>query len=652
MSSAKGFYLLVILAAALPVTESWRWDFDWSTEEPANCPHNSTETNICSSLVSMNGTCVSIKCCHEFDDDDEYDYYDDSMAESEEENVYYFGRVSGCRMCFSVSRCSVYKCYERCCFGYEEDYYGRCRNHTGHMQCQNGGTPRKVYHDYYCVCPAGFEGKSCEIPICQCENGGDCVVKDGRPYCNCSVGHYGERCEQTRCEMSCMNGGTCLRNDTLEYCFCHENYVGKYCEHYFNQPEMCPVPVGEQPYCATYCTRNSDCGIDEVCCKEGCTTTCRRKKVDYCEYLGRQYEIGQFKPNDCENCTCMYNGDFTCTSMSCATIKCRDGRDPITKPGQCCPTCPETPSRVPPTLYRCPTGVLRLNTTYYEDYSWIDQENTHILAWDSENAPLEVRFEPRFVKHCHCKDASRKVSVIKAFATDKYGNMAICTFKVTVHDIFAPIFKSCPEDIYVFENYPVRWKEPISYDNVGVAYKTCSDLNGKVLPVGVYPLTYHIQDYDRNSAFCRFRISVTPEDASIEDMPQGLKNRSKDKPQTMLIIAPIIGGIFLVLFAVMVFLCCKRRTARHQGPPTPAYDNNIYATPCDIDIKLPAYSDLPMNPPAYSITGSEKDVEYMSVAPPSYTNPGYETLKVHVGRSGSVKSNKSDQSERVPDDTK
>jgi hypothetical protein len=70
---------------------------DWSSEEPANCPHNSTETNICSSLVSMNATCVSIKCCHEFEDDDEYDYYDDSMAESEEENVYYFGRVSGCR---------------------------------------------------------------------------------------------------------------------------------------------------------------------------------------------------------------------------------------------------------------------------------------------------------------------------------------------------------------------------------------------------------------------------------------------------------------------------------------------------------------------------------------------------------------------------
>lgn len=118
--------------------------------------------------------------------------------------------------------------------------------------------------------------------------------------------------------------------------------------------------------------------------------------------------------------------------------------------------------------------------------------------------------------------------------------------------------------------------------------------------------------------------------------------------------APIIGGVFLVLAVMLMLFCCRRRNvsrnARAQGQTTPAYDNNIYATPGDIDIKLPAYSDLPMNPPAYSVTGSEKDVAYMSIAPPSYSNPGYETLRVHVGRSGSVTSGKSEKSEKASDD--
>jgi hypothetical protein len=58
-------------------------------------------------------------------------------------------------------------------------------------------------------------------------------------------------------------------------------------------------------------------------------------------------------------------------------------------------------------------------------------------------------------------------------------------------------------------------------------------------------------------------------------------------------------------------------------------------------VKLPPYSP-PVNPPAYSVCGSIKDETYLSLLPPSYTNPGYETLPADLKSEtgSSVKANK------------
>ncbi|XP_045164712.2 neurogenic locus notch homolog protein 4-like [Mercenaria mercenaria] len=659
MSSATGIFLLVTLAAACSVAEGWWWNFDWSTEEPANCPHENHDTHKCSTLESMNATCISIKCCDEFGDDEDYYEYDDD-ASSESEEVYYIGKVSdSCSACYTVKPCSIYKCYTRCCDGYETDFYGRCRNKTGNIQCQNGGSPMpNFWGQYTCTCPSGFYGKSCEIPICHCENGGECVVKDGQPFCNCSYGHSGERCEHSLCDTECKNGGRCHRNGTHEFCECPHNYVGKYCEHYFDQPSTCPVPEYRHPYCATYCTGNSNCNGDEVCCKEGCTTKCRKPKAEYCVHNYRRYKIGEsFKPDACTNCMCTSTGRAVCSSTDCEyTSRCSDGSRPETKPGQCCPSCPDKPSHKPPVIYGCPTGVLFVNTTTYDDLVSLSERNTFIRSSDYNNRRLEVKFKPSYVRHCQCKNPQTKATAVQAYARDNYGNVATCTFKVAVLDVYTPKFRNCPEDIYVFENEVVQWEEPSYYDNVGVADKTCTDSkNGKRFPVGEYTLTYQIWDYDRNTAFCRFHVSVTPEDTDIDLMPQGLRDRSKDKTHVMLIVGPIVGAAIIILVVVLLLLCCRRHrasragNARGQGRQIPAYDNNIYATPGDISVKLPPYSNLPMNPPPYTITGSEKDVTYMSIAPPSYTNPGYETLKVHLQRSESVKSTKSEKSDKEPE---
>lgn len=113
-------------------------------------------------------------------------------------------------------------------------------------------------------------------------------------------------------------------------------------------------------------------------------------------------------------------------------------------------------------------------------------------------------------------------------------------------------------------------------------------------------------------------------------------------------VGPIIGGLALVAVALVLFLCCRRHKAKAADRTAPpAYDNNIYSLPGDISSKPPVYEDLPMNPPAYSVTGKEKEVAYLAVAPPSYTNPGYETLKVHNPKPDSVKSANSDTETEV-----
>lgn len=103
-------------------------------------------------------------------------------------------------------------------------------------------------------------------------------------------------------------------------------------------------------------------------------------------------------------------------------------------------------------------------------------------------------------------------------------------------------------------------------------------------------------------------------------------------------VAPIIGGIALLAIIIIALCCFMRRRARYARSTSSrsvrtAYDNNIYDIPADVTDKPdkpmpPVYTELPLpqNPPAYSRTGSFKGSVYESEAPPSYSNPEYETV--------------------------
>lgn len=80
------------------------------------------------------------------------------------------------------------------------------------------------------------------------------------------------------------------------------------------------------------------CGVDYqifttgVCCP-ACPTSCQ---VD-----GTSYDIGaSWQVDVCTRCTCSESGESICIIDQCSPTSCPGGRQPITRPGFCCPVCP------------------------------------------------------------------------------------------------------------------------------------------------------------------------------------------------------------------------------------------------------------------------------------------------------------------------
>lgn len=497
--------------------------------------------------------------------------------------------------------------------------------------------------------------------------------------------------KEAQCQLDCYNGGVCEMTDRrVSYCRCQQPYIGKQCEYKYSNPESCPAVQVYNYTCQTYCTSNRDCSGNQVCCKEGCSTLCREARVIYCQQDGRIFQVNDsYNPDSCTRCTCASTGKMVCATMSCEVPKCLDGRQPVSSPDQCCLTCPAMPPLPPLTISNCPVSVLHLNTSKDTDMAFLTEDNTRIQAFNSREEKLEVYFKPTFVRHCGCYESLLQETQVKAFATDENGNMVTCTFNVIVHDPFEPMFLSCPEDIYVFNDEIVRWRDPEASDNVKIAEKLCSSQrNGEIFEVGNHSVACTSWDYDGNTAACYFEISVSERGTAMENMPQGLRERSSDANRVELqyILPPVVGAFLIVLVALVFLYCCRRHIksrlclkspTKAEGTSPPSYSSGIYAAPDDYDnikpkqkkrkpsvssgntqkplsakealvyhnygyshtgsviLDPPPYSHLP---PAYSVSGSIKDVLYVSMPAQAYTNPGYETMSVHTRRSSSSRS--------------
>ncbi|XP_013402105.1 sushi, von Willebrand factor type A, EGF and pentraxin domain-containing protein 1-like [Lingula anatina] len=171
-----------------------------------------------------------------------------------------------------------------------------CTNTT----CANMGTCYPQGHTYYCMCPAGYTGRHCEVMINHCDSmpchyGAQCTpVVDGFT-CNCSTPnkagettYTGLRCENETSQCSngtgfpihdCKNDAMCQDLEAGFNCLCLStgSFTGDKCETTRNicLEEQCQNGAACMPIGATAIRR-------ECLCRPGYTGYECETMIDYC----------------------------------------------------------------------------------------------------------------------------------------------------------------------------------------------------------------------------------------------------------------------------------------------------------------------------------------------------------------------------------
>ncbi|MEQ9165851.1 MAG: HYR domain-containing protein [Fulvivirga sp.] len=110
---------------------------------------------------------------------------------------------------------------------------------------------------------------------------------------------------------------------------------------------------------------------------------------------------------------------------------------------------------------------------------------------------------------------------VTIIATDEAGNQTACTFNVTVSDIVAPVFNSCPSNITVATTgdgceATATWTVPTASDNCTSDIVPTSDFEpGDAFPFGTTVVTYTAVDISGNEATCSFNVIVEDQTAPV-----------------------------------------------------------------------------------------------------------------------------------------
>ena len=203
------------------------------------------------------------------------------------------------------------------------------KNHSNNFiatctpNCANNGTCVGVNA---CQCATGWEGATCEVPICNAPTGcgaGDCIAPE---VCNCTEGWTGKYCQTPVCSTPCENGGVCYGPDA---CDCTKvPYTGDYCEI-----PVCTPPCENGGICEApgVCNCTALVGWNGTRCADGiCTTPCKHGRCsapDVCDCDGTGYAgaLCEVDVNECQNAskwcdpraTCTNTiGNYTCTCPS------------------------------------------------------------------------------------------------------------------------------------------------------------------------------------------------------------------------------------------------------------------------------------------------------------------------------------------------
>ncbi|KAL4234084.1 hypothetical protein ACF0H5_005737 [Mactra antiquata] len=231
----------------------------------------------------------------------------------------------------------------------------------------------------------------------------------------------------------------------------------------------------------------------------------------------------------------------------------------------------------------CPVDEIRINTTYFEGFGIVNADILGVTAFDADGNKLEVDVYPRTVQHCFCTNHQLR-STVHVKAEDKYGNKRSCEIIVAVYDVCPPRFTSCPGDIYVFHDEPVRWIIPEVYENTVVYASKDPDLPfDQLYPESSYYMEYKITDIDRNIAVCSFYVHAISRETPVEQLPWQLLSRYVDRRQTDLanILIPTVVCVSLFSFVGMLIACYRLKKSKEIVGQDTSQESN-----CDVQEEI------------------------------------------------------------------
>ncbi|XP_030830199.1 uncharacterized protein LOC588928 isoform X14 [Strongylocentrotus purpuratus] len=106
-------------------------------------------------------------------------------------------------------------------------------------------------------------------------------------------------------------------------------------------------------------------------------------------------------------------------------------------------------------------------------------------------------------------------TVVTAIALDSSNNEATCNFTVTVSDIEAPVFITCPVDMAFplpssgAATRAVTWTTPIASDNTIVYTMAVNVTSGSRFSLGPTVVQYSATDLSNNVEYCTFTVTIT-----------------------------------------------------------------------------------------------------------------------------------------------
>lgn len=164
------------------------------------------------------------------------------------------------------------------------------------------------------------------------------------------------------------------------------------------------------------------------------------------------------------------------------------------------------------------------------------------------------------------------VTTFEFTATDAAGNVATCSYDVTVVDEEAPVISDCPEDMVVYLDgesceIPVSFDAPTTSDNCSATISQVSGpASGSAMSAGLYTVEYLAEDASGNTATCSFQISVLDTIAPVITCPDPIETCSTvvyfDMPtatdacgiaDVVQISGPTSGNVFPVGVTVLEF---------------------------------------------------------------------------------------------------